>query len=61
MYTIEFYEDSRGNSSVWQFLETLRIKALTNKDARIQANMLMLKLIGRERYLFTRNYYKIYC
>ena len=36
MYTIEFYEDSRGNSSVWQFLETLRIKALTNKDARIQ-------------------------
>ena len=19
MYTIEFYEDSRGNSSVWQF------------------------------------------
>ena len=44
MYTIEFYEDSRGNSSVWQFLETLRIKALTNKDARIQYKQICLCL-----------------
>ena len=45
MYTIEFYEDSRGNSSVWQFLETLRIKALTNKDARIQYKQICLNLL----------------
>lgn len=44
MYTIEFYEDSRGNSSVWQFLEILRIKALTNKDARIQYKQICLYL-----------------
>lgn len=44
MYTIEFYEDSRGNSSVWQFLENLRIKALTNKDARIQYKQICLCL-----------------
>ena len=44
MYTIEFYADSRGNSSVWQFLETLRIKALTNKDARIQYKQICLCL-----------------
>lgn len=44
MYTIEFYEDSRGNSAIWQFLETLRIKALTNKDARIQYKQISLCL-----------------
>lgn len=36
MYTIEFYEKSNGESDVWRFLETLRVKASTNKDARIQ-------------------------
>lgn len=36
MYTIEFYEKENGESDVWNFLEELRIKAPTNKDARIQ-------------------------
>ncbi|WP_269477256.1 type II toxin-antitoxin system RelE/ParE family toxin [Hominibacterium faecale] len=36
MYTIEFYEESNGESDVWEFLEALRQKASTNKDARIQ-------------------------
>ena len=36
MYNIEFYEDSNGKSELWEFLESLRIKAATNKDARIQ-------------------------
>ena len=36
MYTVEFYENAKGESDVWDFLEELRIKAETNKDARIQ-------------------------
>ena len=35
MYTVEFYENAKGESDVWDFLEELRIKAETNKDARI--------------------------
>ena len=36
MYTVEFYENVKGESDVWDFLVELRIKAETNKDARIQ-------------------------
>lgn len=36
MYIVEFYENAKGESDVWDFLEELRIKAETNKDARIQ-------------------------
>ena len=36
MYTIEIYEKENGESDVWDFLEELRTKAPTNKDARIQ-------------------------
>ena len=36
MYNVEFYEDVNGESELWNFLENLRIKAATNKDARIQ-------------------------
>ena len=36
MYNIEFYEDSNGRSELWEFLESLRVKAATNKDARNQ-------------------------
>ena len=36
MYTIEFYEKANGDCAVWEFLETLRVKSGTNKDARIQ-------------------------
>ena len=36
MYTVEFYENAKGESDVWDFLEELRIKAETNKDARMQ-------------------------
>lgn len=42
MYTIEFYEDSNGNSELWNFLESLRIKAATNKDSRIQYKQISL-------------------
>ena len=36
MYNVEFYETQDGNSQIWEFLEELRIKAATSKDARIQ-------------------------
>lgn len=41
-YTIEFYETANGESDVWNFLENLRNKAATNKDARIQYKQLSL-------------------
>ena len=36
MYTVEFYETRYGQCPVWEFLEDLRIKSASNKDARIQ-------------------------
>lgn len=42
MYTIEFYENADGISELWDFLEDLRIKALKNKDARIQYRQISL-------------------
>ena len=36
MYNVEFYETQAGKSQIWEFLEELRIKAATSKDARIQ-------------------------
>lgn len=35
MYEIEFYETEDGKCPIWDFLEALRLKAPTNKDARI--------------------------
>lgn len=42
MYNIEFYEDSNGRSELWEFLESLRVKTITNKDARIQYSQISL-------------------
>ena len=36
MYTVEFYEDKNGNSQIFEFIEELRVKSISNKDARIQ-------------------------
>ena len=36
MYNVEFYETQDGKSQIWEFLEDLRIKAATSKNARIQ-------------------------
>ena len=35
-YKIEFYQNVSGYSPVWEFLESLRTKSVSNKDARIQ-------------------------
>ena len=41
MYRIEFYEKRNGTSDVWNFLEELREKSKTNKDARIQYDQII--------------------
>ncbi len=42
MYTIEFYEKANGESALWNFLEELREKSATSKDARIQYKQITL-------------------
>ena len=42
MYTIEFYENNKGKSELWDFLENLRLKAKKSKDARIQYRQISL-------------------
>ena len=44
MYRIEFYEKRHGTSDVWNFLEELREKSKTNKDARIQYEQIVFYL-----------------
>ena len=36
MYSVDFYQTSSGHSDVFEFLEDLRTKAHSSKDARIQ-------------------------
>ena len=42
MFIVEFYETKDGKSELWDFLEELRKKSNTNKDARIQFNQIAL-------------------
>ena len=42
MYTIEFYEKNNGESELWDFIEALRIKSQTSKDAHIQFKQISL-------------------
>ena len=42
MYTVEFYEKANGESDVWDFLEELRNKMHSDKDARIQYKQISL-------------------
>ncbi|MBQ7954769.1 MAG: type II toxin-antitoxin system RelE/ParE family toxin [Lachnospiraceae bacterium] len=41
-YKIIFYEKENGKSEIWDFLEKLRKKSITNKDARIQYKQVTL-------------------
>ena len=41
MFTVKFYETKTGESDVWNFLEELRLKSPSNKDARVQYNQLL--------------------
>lgn len=42
MYIVEFYEKADGSSELWNFLEELRCKATSSKDARIQYKQISL-------------------
>ncbi len=42
MFTVEFYTQRNGKSDIWDFLETLRVKSKTSKDARIQYKQIVL-------------------
>ena len=42
MYIVEFYETTDGKSELWDFLEELRVKTATSKDARIQYKQISL-------------------
>lgn len=42
MYKVIFYEKRSGVSELWDFLEELRIKSTTSKDARIQYKQISL-------------------
>ena len=41
-YDIIFYEKRNGESEFWNFLEKLRCKSFTDKDARIQYKQITL-------------------
>ena len=41
MYNIEFYANRNGQSEILNFLEALRTKSKTSKDARIQYNQIV--------------------
>ena len=41
MFTVKFYETTTGESDVWDFLEELRLKSPSNKDARVQYNQML--------------------
>ena len=43
-FEIEFYEDPDGISEIWDYLEELRIRSLSNKDARIRFNQIALSI-----------------
>ena len=42
MYNVIFYETENGVSELWNYLDELNKKAITNKDARIQHNQISL-------------------
>ena len=42
MYTVEFYENSSGESEIWEFLEEIRHRSKTSKDSRIQYKQISL-------------------
>ena len=41
-YGLAFYETRSGDCQIWDFLEELRIKSASNKDARIQLKQVSL-------------------
>lgn len=57
MYQIEFYENKNGKSELWEFLEELRIKSVSNKTCRIEYNQITLyiELLSKNGMNLTKN------
>ena len=47
-YNIIFYEKKNGESELWNFLEKLRTKSLSDKDARIQYKQMHFLLLSQQ-------------
>lgn len=60
MYKIEFYENQHGESEVWDFLEALRVKSKSSKDARIQYNQILfyIDLLAKKRHQSAGQYHQ---
>lgn len=50
MYTIEFYEDTNGNSEVRDYIERLVQHSLTDKNARINKNKIFTYIKALQEY-----------
>lgn len=63
MYNIEFYENSSGKSELWNFLESLRQKSQTSKDARIQYKQILfyIELLSNNGLNLNENITKHLC
>ena len=63
MYNIEFYENSSGKSELWDFLESLRQKSQTSKDARIQYKQILfyIELLSNNGLNLNENITKHLC
>ena len=63
MYNIEFYENSSGKSELWNFLESLRQKSQTSKDARIQCKQILfyIELLSNNGLNLNENITKHLC
>ena len=48
MYKIEFYENQHGESDVWDFLESRRVKSETSKDARLKYQQILIYIRQKE-------------
>jgi phage-related protein len=60
MFRIEFYEDKSGKSELWDFLEDLRHRSRSNKNARIEFNQvsLYIQLLSQNGTRMSDNYTK---
>ena len=50
MYDIIFYDDERGREPVREYIEQLKERSITNKDARINLRKIVTYLDALERY-----------
>ncbi|MEY8258222.1 type II toxin-antitoxin system RelE/ParE family toxin [Erysipelotrichaceae bacterium 66-17] len=57
MYNIEFYENSKGESQIWDFLEKLRKEADSTKNARIQFKQIVfyIELLKKQGTYLSEN------